>query len=238
MSLSVSCDCGKTYKVAESAAGKKLRCKECGVSIPIPKGRDAAKSPTADEDPEFPDVDLQKYDHEDEFGAPAPKARRRTANAKSSAGKADLNGVQQFLIYAVKNPWVAMSLFFLLVWAPLAYVFDVLLFVDVALMLLCFVGFCVGLLLALIGVTFRNPFQMLTALTLGVAVALVVPPQYAPTIGRLAGNGVKESGYKSSGDFDTGFGGSMAVYCAIVGVILLAHITFMLFFGKNAPRFQ
>ena len=70
-----------------------------------------------------------------------------------------------------------MTLFFVCVWMPLSFVFrGPMMIVDLAVMGLCFVGFVVGLLLASGGVTIRNPFQILTVLTVGTVVALVVPP--------------------------------------------------------------
>lgn len=37
MPISVACACGKRYNVAEGAAGKKIRCKECGEPIAVPR---------------------------------------------------------------------------------------------------------------------------------------------------------------------------------------------------------
>ncbi len=160
----------------------------------------------------------------------AAPARRRKSGAAAKGRLTDLNFAQRFLIFALRNPWVGMTLFFVCVWMPLSFVFrGPMMIADLAIMGLCFVGFVVGLLLALVGVTIRNPFQILTVLTVGTVVALVVPPGYAPmaghVVGRTAGKAVGDSGVKPSGDFDTGVGGSMAVYCGIIGVVMLADVT-------------
>ncbi len=59
MSLSVRCDCGKTCKVPDTAAGKKIRCKECGASIPVPLNKTAGNPRAADEEEGFLNMDLQ-----------------------------------------------------------------------------------------------------------------------------------------------------------------------------------
>jgi hypothetical protein len=37
MSIPIRCDCGKSLKVKDEAAGRKVRCPGCGVVLPIPK---------------------------------------------------------------------------------------------------------------------------------------------------------------------------------------------------------
>lgn len=235
MGLSVTCDCGKTYKVADSAAGKKVRCKACGGLVPVPQA-----GAMGEDEPDFLSVDPAEPDQDGESEMSALPAKRRATGTKAKGRSADLNAVQRFLVFAVQNPWVAMSLFFLCVWVPLSWPFsEPMLWADAAVMGLCFIGFVIGLICALIGVTYRNPFHVLTALTLGTAVALVVPPGAAPVLARAAGETFEAiAGDKLKGrparNFDTGLGGSMAVYCAIMGTVALAHVVFVLFVVK--PR--
>jgi predicted Zn finger-like uncharacterized protein len=77
MSIAVKCPgCGAKYKVADSAAGKAVRCKnaECGTQIPIPK-------------PAAPDSDFfevtEAVDDVDQPAIPAPQKRRQSAVAAS-----------------------------------------------------------------------------------------------------------------------------------------------------------
>jgi hypothetical protein len=240
MSLSVSCECGKTYKVADTAAGKKIRCKECGAAIPVPKSRRVPKAQKGDEESDFLSMDLGDYDHEAVADTPAPQSKRRPAGAAAKGSAADLNVVQRFLLYALRNPWVGMALFFFWVWVPLSFVFTGPMFiVDLVVMGLCFIGFAVGLLLALIGVTIRNPLAVLSIFTVGIVAALVIPAEYIPAAGRLSSEllkqGPKGGTVNPPGNFDAGVGGneigvggSMALYCGILGVVMLAHITLLL----------
>lgn len=36
MAITVSCDCGKTYRVGDDKAGKKIKCKDCGTVLAVP----------------------------------------------------------------------------------------------------------------------------------------------------------------------------------------------------------
>src|SRR5260370_17913048 len=57
MSISCECpECGKRLKAAESAAGKKAKCPDCGAAVPIPALKPKKKKPVAEDD----EFDLQK----------------------------------------------------------------------------------------------------------------------------------------------------------------------------------
>jgi DNA-directed RNA polymerase subunit M/transcription elongation factor TFIIS len=57
MSISCACpECGKRLKAADSAAGKKAKCPDCGAAVPIPALKPKTKKPAADDD----EFDLQK----------------------------------------------------------------------------------------------------------------------------------------------------------------------------------
>jgi DNA-directed RNA polymerase subunit M/transcription elongation factor TFIIS len=57
MSISCECpECGKRLKAADSAAGKKAKCPDCGAAVPIPALKPKKKKPAADDD----EFDLQK----------------------------------------------------------------------------------------------------------------------------------------------------------------------------------
>lgn len=51
MAISVSCDCGKTYRVGDDKAGKKIKCKDCGAVLAVPADDDDFVE--ADEDEEY-----------------------------------------------------------------------------------------------------------------------------------------------------------------------------------------
>lgn len=70
MPINVNCDCGKSFKVADSNAGRKFRCKACQAPLEVPSSSD-----TADEFADF----------RDEFGDEYPAEPVRTA--KSTRGK-------------------------------------------------------------------------------------------------------------------------------------------------------
>ena len=76
MRLSVRCDCGKTYKVPDTAAGRKVRCKECGASIPVPMNKAAGNSCAANEEEDFINMDL--HDSHDEESSAPPRSAGQT----------------------------------------------------------------------------------------------------------------------------------------------------------------
>ena len=85
MPLRVECGgCDKTYTVKDELAGKKLRCKTCGATIPIP-----AAETDADDEFGFQAVNEDDQDSdEDEDEAPARRpAPARRAKAKPAAKK-------------------------------------------------------------------------------------------------------------------------------------------------------
>ncbi|MBL8848376.1 MAG: hypothetical protein JNG89_01775 [Planctomycetaceae bacterium] len=66
MPIPVECECGKILNVPDSAAGKKVRCKECGASTRVP---------SPDDEPEV---------IEDDYGEPEPPAPSRKVKASSA----------------------------------------------------------------------------------------------------------------------------------------------------------
>jgi predicted Zn finger-like uncharacterized protein len=51
MPISVTCpECNSTYRVADEAAGKAIKCKKCGARVPVPAGSDegGAEEPAAE----------------------------------------------------------------------------------------------------------------------------------------------------------------------------------------------
>lgn len=71
MPISVDCDCGKSYKLADDKAGMKLRCKDCGAIIKVPSG----------------DEDEFGLDDFDEEPVAKPKAKAGAIPARSGANK-------------------------------------------------------------------------------------------------------------------------------------------------------
>lgn len=87
MPIAAKCECGKTYKLGDDAAGKKFKCKACQavVRVPVPK--------TAPPEDEFDDFGDLGDDFGDDFGedyppepAPPRKKSGRKAKGKSKSG--------------------------------------------------------------------------------------------------------------------------------------------------------
>ena len=113
MAIRVECDCGQEYRVIDSAAGKKMRCKECGDVIAIPAEEapppvpasavrqaaravrpSAAAAPKAaksrpessPEEDDFGDPDYEDYD--DAPAPPAPPSKRKGSSARKRPAEA------------------------------------------------------------------------------------------------------------------------------------------------------
>ena len=84
MPIAVTCECGKTYKLGDDAAGKKFKCKACQavVRVPVPKSE-----PIEDEFDDFGDLG---DDFGDDFGEdyppePAPPRKKSGGKAKGKS---------------------------------------------------------------------------------------------------------------------------------------------------------
>jgi DNA-directed RNA polymerase subunit RPC12/RpoP len=44
--VAIACQCGKTYQVDDSLAGRSVRCRRCGEVLPVRKPQTAATMPT------------------------------------------------------------------------------------------------------------------------------------------------------------------------------------------------
>jgi hypothetical protein len=78
MSISIACSCGKTYRVKETLAGKKVRCADCAELIKVPLQE-------ADVDAEFDEFGpLQPAADDREESEPAlpPRVKRRSKTAE------------------------------------------------------------------------------------------------------------------------------------------------------------
>ncbi|MFQ5734611.1 MAG: hypothetical protein ACE5KM_21975, partial [Planctomycetaceae bacterium] len=103
MSIVVQCDCGKTYKVADKNAGKKMRCKACNGVVAIPK----PEAGPADEWDDFGGDDFGGFgDGGDDFGgddfgdeayseaAPRPKSKSGAKSRGKGGGKSKGKGTK------------------------------------------------------------------------------------------------------------------------------------------------
>ena len=95
MSISFSCDCGKSYKVGDSAAGKKTRCKDCGEVITVPSSGGPTKKKKARAVADYEDDYDDEYDdggddYDDGYGdddyEEAPRRRRSKSSGSRSGG--------------------------------------------------------------------------------------------------------------------------------------------------------
>ncbi len=78
MPISVDCSCGKTYRVKETLAGKKIRCSDCSEVIKVPAAED-------DDNPVFDEYDTSSSAADDEEeSAPAlpPRVKRKAKPAQ------------------------------------------------------------------------------------------------------------------------------------------------------------
>ncbi len=81
MPIDVTCTCGKQYRIPDTAAGRKVRCKECGGTIDVPAGDDEFGG--------LLDADLDAVgDAPPDAAAPLPGRRegRKKSAGKKSAG--------------------------------------------------------------------------------------------------------------------------------------------------------
>lgn len=97
MPIQVDCQqCGKEYRVADTAAGKKFRCKSCESIVEVP----AAKSSPGQKDP-WDDLDLDAYDTSAAGAASAAAPLPRRRSSKSSRRKSARTGMPIPVIGAI-----------------------------------------------------------------------------------------------------------------------------------------
>jgi hypothetical protein len=131
---------------------------------------------------------------------------------------------KRVILHASRNVWSAALLFYVVLWVPLICLFPYeTLRVEGLFGLLFFLGIIIGLIMAMIGVSMRNPFEVFTMLTIGTLASLIVPPEHASAAGRMMGKAAGKTGNKPFGETDTGVGGTIAVYCSIgLGSLIIA----------------
>ncbi|HLQ46620.1 MAG TPA: hypothetical protein VK137_17890 [Planctomycetaceae bacterium] len=110
MPITVSCgSCGKSYRVPDDAAGKKMKCKDCGtlVSIPVKATPGIAavektpvpkKAPKRELSEENPYHDLSENDdlpEDDDVLEQAPRSRRQAAGKVSGGKKSKSRGSRE-----------------------------------------------------------------------------------------------------------------------------------------------
>lgn len=90
MPIAFKCSCGKAYKVPDTAAGKKMKCNECGNPVKVPAGSAKKKSKPVPDDGDELSMD---FGLEDDFTTGELPPRRNKEGEgnkkkrKSSAGK-------------------------------------------------------------------------------------------------------------------------------------------------------
>ncbi|OYW24426.1 MAG: hypothetical protein B7Z55_02220 [Planctomycetales bacterium 12-60-4] len=190
----------------DELAGKRIRCATCQAVIKV--------EPT--DEPE-----------ETESAVELPT---RAHSRKKSSRAAGLNPLQKLLVFATKNPWFVMLALFVGMWVPISLAAPVpFMVINTLTMLLCWLGVVVGIILAFAGVAIKNPFQVLTMITVGAIASQMVPLEQLQAAGVATGKAARNAGMKDLGAADTGMGGQMAVYCGILSVILLGHIVALSF---------
>ena len=248
MSISVTCPaCQAKLKMPETLIGKKVRCKACQAVIPtvaaLPdsasgnditptqqaasseekkaKEKSTAVAAASDATPDAATVTPQT----------ATRRKTTTTSRKSAtdetrhvASPQALPAWKKFILYVSQRPWAAMLLFYLFAYAPVAFIFPAYTFpIEILAGLLFLVGIVGGTIMALIGVSMRNPFEMLTLATIGVIAGAVMPTEYASSVGRMAGKATGKTGQRPLGEADTGVGGSIAIYSCLGLVLLFVH---------------
>src|SRR5882724_7462068 len=73
MSISISCTCGKKYRVNETLAGKKIRCKACDEVLKVPR----EEADDAAESDEFDGLLTPDTDRDERQASLPPKVKRR-----------------------------------------------------------------------------------------------------------------------------------------------------------------
>lgn len=255
MSISVTCPaCQAKLKMPETLIGKKVRCKSCqtviptDVSVPAPvKGAEQVQRPMSSEKANIDDEGPQS-NGKPEAATEMPQARSRrkatVASKRSSSeevpGKASPRGLpvwKKVLLYVSQRPWAAMLLFYLIAYAPIAFAFPASTsLIERLAGLLFLVGIVGGTIMALIGVSIRNPFEMLTLATIGVIAGAVMPTEYASSVGKIAGKATGKTGKRPLGEADTGVGGSIAIYSCLGLVLLFVHTMVKTMFWVAAEK--
>lgn len=92
----VSCSCGKKYKVSDEAAGKKIRCKDCGESIAVPRAKASSpvKKPAkpAGDDLDWDDLSSDELSGGDAVESAPPPPRRGSSAGRAKASTAKSQG--------------------------------------------------------------------------------------------------------------------------------------------------
>ena len=87
MSISVTCDCGKGYRVSEDKAGLRFKCRDCGTLLRVPDadGENSADETERDDDLEMePDADYVPAHHR---AAAEERSAKKNARTKKLAAK-------------------------------------------------------------------------------------------------------------------------------------------------------
>jgi hypothetical protein len=86
MPIAVDCECGRSYQVKSENAGKRFKCKSCGVPVTVPRRRAKQTAPS--------DVDYEDYGEDDDYAdeysddnAALPPKQTRPARPKKKAKK-------------------------------------------------------------------------------------------------------------------------------------------------------
>lgn len=79
MSIEVTCDCGKGYRVSANKAGKRFKCRDCGTLLQVPNANNRT---TDDEDDGDDDVELES---DANYVSSHRRAAAKSRSAKKSA---------------------------------------------------------------------------------------------------------------------------------------------------------
>lgn len=114
MPIAFQCVCGKSYKVPDEAAGRKLKCKECGKSLQVPRPgakKSAKKRSKASDDDDIFSMDLGLDVETTPSELPprrrtgeAPQKKRKSADSKKQGANKGLIvgvGIASFLVAGV-----------------------------------------------------------------------------------------------------------------------------------------
>lgn len=215
MPISVSCsECFAEYSVPEKFVGKRVKCKACGASTPVPEmaDDDVIEATLADDDDERASTHSK---------CAAPTRLKSKGRDRSSSGRSP---IQKALLWGAAHPVWATTILWT-VWVPLSFLFpQVAAMSAVAEFGLGGLAMALGMLFVAIGVTIRNPFLIVAMLFGAVVSGSTGLPSV--TVGNTLGKATKGTRLDATDEAnrDTGWAGTLAMIGTILALLGVLHL--------------